>query len=135
MILAGVFKKFPKLKVISGHWGELVPFYLSRFDQCFSPSVTGLKENFSFYFKRNVWVTPSGIFDHDNLDFCIRKLGVDHILFAADFSYLPQEESRSFIEKANLSDEDKEKVAFKIAEKLLHLYRFSLIHFSFISNL
>lgn len=121
MILAGVLEKFPNLKVISGHWGELVPFYLSRFDQAFPPSVTGLKEKFSFYFKRNVWVMPSGIYDYDNLDFCIRKLGVDHILFAADFPYLPQDDGRSFLEKANLSDEDKEKIGSKNAEKLLHL--------------
>ncbi|MDE5807578.1 MAG: amidohydrolase family protein, partial [Muribaculaceae bacterium] len=28
MILAGVFEKFPTLKVISGHWGEMVPYFL-----------------------------------------------------------------------------------------------------------
>lgn len=34
MILGGVFEKFPKLQVISGHWGEMVPFYLSRLGLC-----------------------------------------------------------------------------------------------------
>lgn len=121
MILAGVFEKFPTLKVISGHWGELVPFYLSRLDQTLPPSVTGLKEKFSFYFKRNVWVTPSGIYDSDDLDLCIKKLGVDHILFSADFPYIPEEGARSFLENLPLSNEDKEKIGCKNAEKLLHL--------------
>lgn len=32
MILSGTFEKFPSLQVISGHWGEMVPFYLQRMD-------------------------------------------------------------------------------------------------------
>ncbi len=32
LIASGLFDKFPKLNLISGHWGELVPFYLNRLD-------------------------------------------------------------------------------------------------------
>lgn len=121
MILSGVFDKFPKLKVISGHWGEVVPFYLTRFDQMFLPSITGLKENFSFYYKRNVYVTPSGIYDDESLEFCVKKLGIDHVLFSADFPYIQESGARHFIENAPLSREDKEKFGYLNAEKILHL--------------
>ena len=121
MVLAGVFERFPTLKVISGHWGELMPYYLARFDQALAPDVTGLPEQISTYFKRNVWVTPSGIYDYDDLDFCIRKLGIDHILFAADYPYIPEEGGRPFIEQAPLSQEDKEKIGFGNAAALMHL--------------
>lgn len=121
MILAGVFEKFPTLKVISGHWGEIVPYYLPRLDQMLIPSITGLKEKFSFYYKRNVYVTPSGVYDYDSLEFCIKKLGIDHLLFSADFPYIPENDARQFLENAPLSDEDKEKFASKNAIKLLHL--------------
>ena len=121
MILSGVFDKFPKLKVISGHWGEVVPFYLTRFDQMFLPSITGLKENFSFYYKRNVYVTPSGIYDNESLEFCVKKLGIDHVLFSADFPYIQESGARPFIENAHLSREDKEKFGYLNAEKILHL--------------
>lgn len=121
MILSGVFVKFPTLKVISGHWGELVPYYLSRFDHMFPPSMTGLPENFSFYYKRNVWVTPSGIYDNDDFELCAKKLGIDHILFSADYPYISEEGVRSFVENLPASDEEKEKFGSKNAEKLLHL--------------
>jgi hypothetical protein len=42
MILAGVFERFPQLQVISGHRGEMVPFYLQRLDDTMPPKVTGL---------------------------------------------------------------------------------------------
>lgn len=121
MILAGVFDKFPTLKVISGHWGEMVPYYLTRLDQMFSPAVTGLKETFSFYYKRNVYVTPSGLYDNDALQYCISKLGIDHILFSADFPYIPMTGAHAFMENAPISVDDKEKFGSLNAEKLLHL--------------
>ncbi|MBV9529073.1 amidohydrolase family protein [Sphingomonas sp.] len=37
MILAGVFDRFPDLQLITGHWGEVVLFYLDRID-----SLTGV---------------------------------------------------------------------------------------------
>lgn len=42
LILSGTFEKFPALQVISGHWGEMVPFYLQRLDDVMPPKVTGL---------------------------------------------------------------------------------------------
>lgn len=121
MILAGVFEKFPNLKVISGHWGEIVPYYLPRLDQMFVPSITGLQEKFSFYYKRNVYVTPSGVYDNDSLELCVKKLGIDHILFSADFPYIPEDGARPFLENSPLSEEDKEKFGCKNAIKILHL--------------
>ena len=32
MVLAGVFDRFPDLRIITGHWGEVVLFYLDRLD-------------------------------------------------------------------------------------------------------
>lgn len=122
MIIAGVFEKFPTLKVISGHWGEMVPYYLPRLDQMFSPAVTGLKEIFSYYYKKNVYVTPSGLYDNDSLIFCVNKLGIDHILFSTDFPYIPMTGAHAFIENAPLSDSDKEKFSSLNAEKLLKIY-------------
>ncbi len=121
MILGGVFERFPALKVISGHWGELMPYYLSRFDQMLHPEITGLPEYFSAYYKRNVWVTPSGIYDYDCMNLCIRKLGIDHLLFLADYPYIPQDEGRPFLENAPLPEADKEKFACGNASALLHL--------------
>jgi uncharacterized protein len=31
-VLAGVFDRHPDLQVVTGHWGEVVLFYLDRID-------------------------------------------------------------------------------------------------------
>lgn len=121
MILAGVFERFPTLKIISGHWGEVLPYYLPRLDQMLSPAVTKLPQTISAYYKRNVWVTPSGIYDDACLEFCLKKLGSDHILYSTDFPYLSEEGARCFIEKAPISEADKLRISSENARKLLHI--------------
>lgn len=54
MILAGTFDKLPGLKLISGHWGEMMPAFLERIDYMFKPEVTGLSRTISGYYKGNV---------------------------------------------------------------------------------
>lgn len=121
MILAGVFEKFPGLKVVSGHWGEIIPYYLARLDQMLGPGVTGLPRKISDYYREHAWVTPAGIYDYDNLLFCIAKLGIGHIIFATDFPYVPLADARAFVEDAPLSESDRKLFAHGNAEKLLHL--------------
>lgn len=43
LILAGVFERLPGLQVISGHWGEMVLFYLSRLDTSFRRATPGCR--------------------------------------------------------------------------------------------
>lgn len=121
MILADVFERFPTLKIISGHWGEVLPYYLSRLDQMLPPAVTKLPQTISTYYRRNVWVTPSGVYDDACLEFCLKKLGSDHILYSTDFPYLSEEGARSFIEKAPISEADKLKISSENARKLLRI--------------
>lgn len=61
MIVSGIFDKLPGLKIISGHWGELVPSFLERLDYMLKPEITGLKRNVSDYYRSGVYLTPSGI--------------------------------------------------------------------------
>jgi predicted TIM-barrel fold metal-dependent hydrolase len=121
MILSGIFDKLPGLKLISGHWGEFVPFFLSRLDSEISPVATNLQHPFSFYYKNNIYITPSGIFDEANLNFAITVIGADHIIYSGDYPYLIDNDTRSFLERASISDIDKEKIAHLNVEKILKL--------------
>ncbi len=121
MILAGVFEKFPTLKVLSGHWGEMVPYFLPRLDQMFKPEVTGLSDTITNIYKQHVWISPSGVYDTDALQFCVNKLGIDQLVFSADWPYVPMTDARSFVDSAPLSDTDKEKFSHLTAEKLLQI--------------
>jgi predicted TIM-barrel fold metal-dependent hydrolase len=121
LILSGVFDRYPELQVILGHWGELIPFYLPRLDDRMPPPVTGLKRRISDYFVENFYLSPSGIFDHRNLQFCIQMVGAERILYAVDYPVHGLENVRPFLENAPISPADKEKIGHQNAEKLLGL--------------
>lgn len=121
LILSGVFDRFPRLQVIAGHWGEMVPFFLSRLDQALPQSVTKLERTITETFKQNIYVTPSGIFDYPQLKFCVEVLGAERIIHSVDFPFISNEEALPFIENAPITEEEKELIAHKNAEKLFGL--------------
>lgn len=121
LILSGIFDKLPSLKLISGHWGEFVPYYLERLDALFSLAPTKLKRKVSEYYKENVYITPSGMFTVPQLQLAIAEVGADHILYSGDYPHNKATDTRSFLETAPISDQDKEKIGHLNAEKLFKL--------------
>lgn len=121
MILSGAFERFPNLQLIAGHWGEMVPFFLSRLDQALPQSATKLNRSIADTFRQNVYVTPSGIFDYPQLKFCMDVLGADRIIHSVDFPFIGNEDARAFVENAPIAEEEKEKIAFANAESLLRI--------------
>ena len=67
MMLAGLFEKVPTLQVISGHWGEMVPFYLNRLDDMIPPGASLLSRTVSETYRMHVSVTPSGMLNQPAL--------------------------------------------------------------------
>lgn len=107
--------------VIAGHWGEMVPFFLSRLDQALPQSVTKLSRTITETFRQNVYVTPSGNFDYPQLKFCVEVVGADRIIHSVDFPFIGNEGAKPFIENAPISEAEKEMIAHSNAEKLFHL--------------
>jgi uncharacterized protein len=62
MILAGVFDLYPTLQLILGHWGEMIPFYLARFDEALNPTTNYLQRPVADYFLQQMYAIPSGLF-------------------------------------------------------------------------
>jgi predicted TIM-barrel fold metal-dependent hydrolase len=60
-----------------------------------------------------VLVTPSGIFSQRYLRWALEVIGVDRILFSTDYPYrcAPHNGARRFLEEADLSDVEREKIA------------------------
>ena len=111
LILSGVFDRFPDLQVIVGHWGEVVLFYLERIEQL--ARAAKLARPISEYVRSNVLVTPGGIFSQRYLRWTTEVVGVDRILFATDYPFelAPEGGARRFLEEADLSNADREKIA------------------------
>lgn len=85
LILAGVFDRFPDLRIITGHWGEVVLFYLDRIDLL--TGAAKLPRKISEYFRGHISVTPSGLFSQRYLRWAMEVVGVDNILFSTDYPF------------------------------------------------
>lgn len=121
LILSGGFEKYPKLNIIIGHWGEMLPYYMERIDSKFSQQVTKLPLQVSEYFKAHVYITPSGMFYNNPFELCMKTIGVDNILYAVDYPYVKCDGAHAFLENVNITSGDKEKIGHSNAEKLLKL--------------
>ncbi len=123
MILAGVFDRFPELQVITGHWGEVVLFYLERIDGL--GRVASIQRPISDYFRTNISVTPSGIWSERYLAWAKDVIGVERIMFSTDYPYVYQADgsARRFLEEANLTSAEREAIAHGNWEKLVAAIR------------
>lgn len=123
---SGVFDRFPKLKVILGHMGEGIPYWIYRFDHMYETAKrnwgTGdLKQAPSYYLKNNMMITTSGMFSDPVLRYCIEVLGADNIMWAADYPYQSNREAGQFLDNAKISEKDRVKIYSGNAERVFHL--------------
>jgi 5-carboxyvanillate decarboxylase len=125
LILSGVFDRFPRLQICLGHMGEAVHFWLWRIDFMSARAQTAgapkLKLKPSEYFKRNFVITTSGQESPLALDFSIRQLGIDKVLWAIDYPYQPTAPAVAFMDSVTLSNEDLEKLYHGNAERVFHI--------------
>jgi 2,3-dihydroxybenzoate decarboxylase len=126
LIMSGVFERFPKLQIILGHMGEAIPFWLQRIDnryllQVKIGAVTRLARLPSEYFLQNFVITTSGVCSPPALKLSLEVLGVDRILFAADYPYESVEEAVSFMDGADLSDDARARIYWRNSARVFHL--------------
>jgi len=127
LIYSGVFDKYPNLKIILGHLGEGLIFWIYRVDFSFKKPWMEeevrpiIKKAPSEYIRNNFFVNNSGMYSIPAFMSVFLELGADHIMFAADYPYENSEEAARFIEQVPVSDTDKEKIQHGVAEKLFKL--------------
>jgi 5-carboxyvanillate decarboxylase len=127
LITSGVFDAIPNLKIVLGHMGEALPYWLYRLDYMwctvaikFAERAT-LKKKPSEYFKQNFAITTSGMNWHPVLKFCIEAVGADNIMWAIDYPYQTSPDAVKFMNTAPISDVDKHKIFHKNAERIFHI--------------
>lgn len=119
MIIYGVFDRFPRLQIIVGHMGEGLPFYYERIVGDLSDATeNSLKKPLEQYFHGNFWFTTSAFFQDELLHLLLKYISVDRVLFATDYPFADMREGTDWFRAVNLPREDKEKIAFRNAEKL-----------------
>ncbi|HEX3952121.1 MAG TPA: amidohydrolase family protein, partial [Stellaceae bacterium] len=87
LILSGVFDQYPGLKIILGHLGEGLPFYLWRINMGLVRDGAG-PNWFRDTFCEHFWITTSGFFSDPALLLCVMEMGIDRILFSVDYPFV-----------------------------------------------
>lgn len=129
MIYAGVFDQFPNLKIVIGHMGETIPFYLWRCDFGVELGHKTPSGKFSETFLRNVAITTSGAADFGSghasaepaLRCAIEAMGSDNIMWAVDYPYQATGPAVTFLDNAQISEADREKIYWKNAERIFRI--------------
>lgn len=139
MICSGVFDRYPRLKIIVGHMGELIPYCLTRLNVALTVGVwliasqdsksdkkselqtAVMQKNVHYYMRENVFITSSGVFDQPVLDCAVSMLGIDNLMFSVDDPMQDNFEAVDFLNSTRLSEEDREKFSHTNAERILKL--------------
>lgn len=126
LICSGVFDRFPGLRIVLGHLGEGIPFWLYRLDYMHPVRSSrntrpALELTPSEYFTRNFAITTSGMNWHPALRFCIEAVGAGNIMFAIDYPYQLTEGAVTFMNDAPIPDEDKRKIFHQNAERIFRI--------------
>lgn len=120
LVLGNVFEKHPTLKIVLGHLGETLPFLLERIDESLSRN-SKFGRSFRQKFCRHFYVTTSGNFSTPALLCSIMELGIDRVLFSVDWPYIENDKGVEWMARVPLSQDDKDKILFGNAKRLLHL--------------
>ena len=120
MILSGVFDAHPGLKIILGHLGEGLPFYLWRITMGLERDGRGGR-SFRDVFCEHFWVTTSGFFSDPALLCCITELGIERILFSVDYPFVDNPPGSKWTETLPICAADKEKLLNGNARRLLKM--------------
>jgi 2,3-dihydroxybenzoate decarboxylase len=124
IINAGVFDAFPKATLILGHLGESLPYLLGRLDEGYvmaAKSGRKLQKRLSEYLRSNVLVTTSGLYRPEALLCAISAMGEDRVLYSMDYPFVHPKASIDCFENTPMSNDVREKVAYRNAERWLKL--------------
>lgn len=95
IITAGVFDRFPGLRIVLGHMGEALPFWAYRLDYMHRATVRSsryesmkpIRRQPSDYLREHFYITNSGVAWEPAIRFTQDFMGPDRVLYAMDYPY------------------------------------------------
>ena len=126
LVFAGVFERYPNARLILGHMGETLPFYLWRYDSRWlvcNRGTRALSQPPSFYIRGNIAITTSGVCDDSSLRAALESMGDGNVMFSVDYPFEKTELAARFIEQAAIPENQRLQVANGNAKRILRLSR------------
>jgi 2,3-dihydroxybenzoate decarboxylase len=124
MVFGGVFDRFPRVRVILGHMGETLPFFLWRLDQragAFADHAPELTP--SQLVRRNIRITTAGAFSDDPLRCALDALGEDNVMYSVDYPFESMTEAAGWLDASSLDARVRAKIERENAQALLKLHQ------------
>lgn len=120
LAVSGALEKHPKLKIVVGHQGEMMPMMMQRFDGTLDLKTTGLKRSVGETLREQVWIAISGMFSLPTTQIAIQTWGVDRVLFANDYPFVDAQRVPEFVRALNdvVGPSDMRKILQENTEKL-----------------
>ena len=95
IITSGTLDRIPDLRLVVGHLGEGVPFFMNRIDHMHAKQVASgryeaikpLAQLPSEYLRSHVWLTTSGMPWEPAITFTRSVVGADRVMYAMDYPY------------------------------------------------
>lgn len=129
IITAGVFDRFPKLRMILGHMGEALPYWAYRLDYMHAATVRSkrydsiqpLAKRPSEYLREHFYITNSGVAWPHAIKFAQAFMGVDRVMYAMDYPYQYAPDEVNILDDMDIGAEDKLKFFQTNAEQVFKL--------------
>ena len=121
LVLSGALDRHPRLKLIIGHMGEMLPMMLARADDVFALEIEHLQRSISRTILDQVWLTTSGMFTEPPFIAALLTFGIDRMMFSVDYPYSANKKGRAFLDRLPLAPADMNKFSHGNADALLKL--------------
>ena len=122
LIYSGLFDRFPRLQMIIGHLGEMLPFAAFRIDRYYGLGGDGsghrLQRSPSEYLRSNFYVTTSGNFSPPAFACTLEVIGADRVMFSVDYPMDDNRAGAEFVAAYPMDDAVRRKVSSENAIRL-----------------
>ncbi|KAM5343945.1 hypothetical protein ACJ41O_012482 [Fusarium nematophilum] len=121
---AGLFDQVPTLKIIIGHFGEMLPFMMERVEKL-SVRWGERQRPWRQVWDENIWITTSGVWSLAPMACILRNTRIDHILYSVDYPFEKNENGLAWVRELQSSGlvtpEVLDMIAYRNAEQLLRV--------------
>ncbi len=125
LIGSGLFDEHARLRIILGHLGEGLPYYLWRIDNrnnwMKAPHKYAARKPVADYFRANFYLTTSGHFSTSALIDAIAEIGAERVMFSVDYPFEDFSDAADWFDHAPISETARRKIGRTNAMALFKL--------------